>query len=72
MKHPGHTYGGFVPAISELGMTLPLAEPIPGLSGHEAEKITLPEAPANVSGLPNITVNRDIPSREILTRFPFG
>jgi hypothetical protein len=21
MKHPGHTYGGFVPAISELGMT---------------------------------------------------
>jgi hypothetical protein len=23
MKHPGHTYGGFVPAISERGMTLP-------------------------------------------------
>jgi hypothetical protein len=22
MKHPGHTYGGFVPAISEQGMTL--------------------------------------------------
>jgi hypothetical protein len=22
MKHPGHTYGGFVPAISEWGMTL--------------------------------------------------
>jgi hypothetical protein len=22
MKHPGHTYGGFVPAISERGMTL--------------------------------------------------
>ena len=21
MKHPGHTYGGFVPAISERGMT---------------------------------------------------
>jgi hypothetical protein len=21
MKHPGHTYGGFVPAISEWGMT---------------------------------------------------
>jgi hypothetical protein len=21
MKHPGHTYGGFVPAISEQGMT---------------------------------------------------
>jgi hypothetical protein len=23
MKHPGHTYGGFVPTISEWGMTLP-------------------------------------------------
>jgi hypothetical protein len=22
MKHPGHTYGGFVPAISEWGMTI--------------------------------------------------
>jgi hypothetical protein len=22
MKHPGHTYGGFVPAISERGMTM--------------------------------------------------
>jgi hypothetical protein len=22
MKHPGHTYGGFVPTISERGMTL--------------------------------------------------
>jgi hypothetical protein len=22
MKHPGHTYGGFVPAISEWGMTV--------------------------------------------------
>jgi hypothetical protein len=22
MKHPGHTYGGFVPAISERGMTV--------------------------------------------------
>jgi hypothetical protein len=22
MKHPGHTYGGFIPAISERGMTL--------------------------------------------------
>jgi hypothetical protein len=22
MKHPGHTYGGFVPAISERGMTI--------------------------------------------------
>jgi hypothetical protein len=22
MKYPGHTYGGFVPAISERGMTL--------------------------------------------------
>jgi hypothetical protein len=21
MKHPGHTYGGFIPAISEWGMT---------------------------------------------------
>jgi hypothetical protein len=21
MKHPGHTYGGFVPSISERGMT---------------------------------------------------
>jgi hypothetical protein len=21
MKHPGHTYGGFVPAISERGLT---------------------------------------------------
>jgi hypothetical protein len=21
MKHPGHTYGGFVPAISEQGVT---------------------------------------------------
>jgi hypothetical protein len=21
MKHPGHTYGGFVPTISERGMT---------------------------------------------------
>jgi hypothetical protein len=21
MKHPGHTYGGFIPAISEQGMT---------------------------------------------------
>jgi hypothetical protein len=21
MKHPGHTYGGFVPAISERGVT---------------------------------------------------
>jgi hypothetical protein len=21
MKHPGHTYGGFVPAFSERGMT---------------------------------------------------
>jgi hypothetical protein len=21
MKHPGHTYGGFIPAISERGMT---------------------------------------------------
>jgi capsule polysaccharide export protein KpsC/LpsZ len=28
MKHPGHTYGGFIPAISEWGMTedLPKAE----------------------------------------------
>jgi hypothetical protein len=28
MKHPGHTYGGFVPAISERGMTdvLPVLE----------------------------------------------
>jgi hypothetical protein len=28
MKHPGHAYGGFVPAISERGMTghnLPIA-----------------------------------------------
>jgi hypothetical protein len=24
MKHPGHTYGGFVPAISERGLTLTL------------------------------------------------
>jgi hypothetical protein len=24
MKHPGHTYGGFVPAISERGMTVKL------------------------------------------------
>jgi hypothetical protein len=23
MKHPRHTYGGFIPAISERGMTLP-------------------------------------------------
>jgi hypothetical protein len=22
MKHPGHTYGGFIPAISERGMTV--------------------------------------------------
>jgi hypothetical protein len=27
MKHPGHTYGGFVPAISERGMTLTLYHP---------------------------------------------
>jgi hypothetical protein len=26
MKHPGHTYGGFVPTISKLGMTLLLLE----------------------------------------------
>jgi hypothetical protein len=23
MKHPGYTYGGFVPAISKRGMTVP-------------------------------------------------
>jgi hypothetical protein len=22
MKHPGHTYGGFIPAISEQGVTM--------------------------------------------------
>jgi hypothetical protein len=26
MKHPGHTYGGFVPSISERGMTTDLNE----------------------------------------------
>jgi hypothetical protein len=26
MKHPGHTYGGFVPSISERGMTEIISE----------------------------------------------
>jgi hypothetical protein len=28
MKHLGHTYGGFIPAISERGMTLSLREAV--------------------------------------------
>ncbi len=32
MKHPGHTYGGFVPAISERGMTRPQNHVVFGLS----------------------------------------
>jgi hypothetical protein len=29
MKHPGHTYGGFVPSISEWGMTSGATGPLP-------------------------------------------
>jgi hypothetical protein len=39
MKHPGHTYGGFVPAISERGMTsreLDSSPPARKLSGQGA------------------------------------
>jgi hypothetical protein len=44
MKHPGHTYGGFVSAISERGMTWPVMGMIwarkcwsaRGMSGHKS------------------------------------
>jgi hypothetical protein len=31
MKHPGHTYGGFIPAISKRGMTGTDISDLPGL-----------------------------------------
>jgi hypothetical protein len=36
MEHPGHTYGAFVPAISERGMTALPADKAPGLDGFTA------------------------------------
>ncbi|KAI3489933.1 hypothetical protein L1887_45931 [Cichorium endivia] len=39
--------------------TLPPTESFPGWAGCETEKITLPEAPADVSGLPNVAIRTD-------------
>ncbi|CAL2256181.1 unnamed protein product [Prunus armeniaca] len=44
--------------------TLPPAEPFPGWAGCSTEKITLPEAPADVSGLPNVASNHHVPVHE--------
>uniref|UniRef100_A0A6N2KVR7 Senescence-associated protein n=1 Tax=Salix viminalis TaxID=40686 RepID=A0A6N2KVR7_SALVM len=44
-----------------------------GRTGHHAtcEKITLPEAPADVSGLPNVAVSRHVPDRLTHVQVPF-
>jgi hypothetical protein len=38
MKHPGHTYGGFVPVISEWGMTPDLSSKGGGNGGSPESK----------------------------------
>ncbi|KAK8531227.1 hypothetical protein V6N13_096717 [Hibiscus sabdariffa] len=50
--------------------TLPPAEPFPGWAGRLNRKITLPEAPADVSGLPTLP-SAAASGSGILTRFPF-
>jgi hypothetical protein len=37
MKHPRHTYGGFVPAISEQGVTVQEAYVIPDILDHATQ-----------------------------------
>jgi hypothetical protein len=46
MKHPGHTYGGFVPAISEWGMT-PVDVVLPKVTPLVAD-LSYPEHPIKV------------------------
>uniref|UniRef100_A0A6N2L052 Senescence-associated protein n=1 Tax=Salix viminalis TaxID=40686 RepID=A0A6N2L052_SALVM len=49
---------------------LPAAGPYLRLSRFQ-EKITLPEAPADVSGLPNVAVSRHVPDRLTHVQVPF-
>ncbi|KAK8590442.1 hypothetical protein V6N13_057335 [Hibiscus sabdariffa] len=51
--------------------TLPPAEPFPGWAGRSTEKITLPEAPVDVSGLPNVAVSRRVSDRLTHVQVPF-
>jgi hypothetical protein len=63
MKHPGHTYGGTVPAISEQGMTA--LWPLPG---SKASQAAIRKRKAEVSKKSAAKKAKASPSKTLLLR----